>query len=256
MDTLSVETKDGVATVTLDRPERLNVMNMAMRGELRECFERLRDDDAVRVVVVTGAGEAFCAGGDMNDFVDRSAEEMYLVVREKSHRWFEAVWTLPKPTIAAVNGVAAGGGANLLLACDFVVASERARFGETFVKVGLMPDLGGLFLLPRAVGLHQAKALCMTGEVIDAKRAHELGFVHRLVPHEDLLPQARALAEQLAAGPAHAYAAMKAILNRSFELSMDEALQLELYAQSFLFSTTDYEQRRDAFMGRDDGEGS
>ena len=249
-ETLLLEVRDGIGTVTLNRPERLNVMNVPMREELERVFRAVREDPEVRAVVLTGAGEAFCAGGDMNDFTQRGAQEMHVLIRELSHRWFQAAWQLPKPLVAAVNGVAAGGGVNLVLACDFVLASERGRFGETFMRVGLMPDLGGAFLLPRSVGLHRAKALCLTADVIDAERAHQLGIVHEVVPHDGLAEAARALAARLAAGPTHAYAATKAVLNRSFELSMEELLQLELYAQSFLFSTTEHAELRDGFLAR------
>lgn len=250
-ETLGLEVSDGVALVTLDRPDRLNTMNVAMRRELEECFRQVRADDDARALVVTGAGDAFCAGGDVNDFEQRDAEQLYLLIREMSHRWFQELWQIPKPTIAAVNGVAAGGGVNLALACDFVLASDRGRFGQTFVRVGLMPDLGGTFLLPRSIGLHRAKALCLTGELVDATRAHALGLVHQVVEPDLLLGEAIALGRRLAAGPAHAYAATKAALNRSFEHSMEEILQLELSSQSFLFATRDHGERRDAFLGRD-----
>jgi 2-(1,2-epoxy-1,2-dihydrophenyl)acetyl-CoA isomerase len=250
-ETLGLEVGDGVAVMTLNRPERMNTMSVTMRKELQECFRRVRADDDARALIVTGAGDAFCAGGDVNDFAERDHEEMYVLIRELSHRWFSELWQMPKPTIAAVNGVAAGGGVNLVLACDLVVASDRARFGETFVKVGLMPDLGGAFLLPRSIGLHAAKALCLSGEVIDAERAYALGFVQQIVPPAELMAEARAIAARLAAGPAHAYAAMKAALNRSFERSMEETLSFELYAQSFLFATRDHGERRDAFLGRE-----
>jgi 2-(1,2-epoxy-1,2-dihydrophenyl)acetyl-CoA isomerase len=250
-DTLLCELREDVTVVTLNRPDRLNTMNLRMREELWECLTGIREAGEARAVIVTGAGEAFCAGGDMNDFVSRSPEEMHLLMRERSHRWFRALWDLPTPTVAALNGVAAGGGANLVLACDFVVASERATIGETFLKVGLMPDLGGLFLLPRTVGLHRAKALCLTGELIDARRAHELGLVHEVTSDEQLMPRALSLGRQLAASPAPAYAATKALLNRSFELSMDEVLQQELFAQSFLFSTGAHRARLDSFLSPD-----
>jgi 2-(1,2-epoxy-1,2-dihydrophenyl)acetyl-CoA isomerase len=251
---LLCELREAVAVVTLNRPERLNTMNLRMREEIWGCLTSIREAGQARAVIVTGAGEAFCAGGDMNDFVSRSPEEMHLLMRERSHRWFRALWDLPIPTIAALNGVAAGGGANLVLACDFVVASERATIGETFLKVGLMPDLGGLFLLPRTIGLHRAKALCLTGELIDARRAQELGIVHEVTGDAELMPCALSLGRRLAASPAPAYAATKALLNRSFELSMDEVLQQELFAQSFLFSTGEHRARLASFLSPDRGD--
>lgn len=255
-ETLRCERRGPVALLTLNRPESLNTMDLAMRSELFECLIGIREDPDVRAVTVTGAGEAFSAGGDMNDFVGRTPEQMHALMRERSHRWFRALWELPLPTVAALNGVAAGGGANLALACDFVIASEHARLGETFLKVGLMPDLAGLFMLPRTIGLHQAKALCFTTDLIDAARLRELGIAHAVTAPEALLDESLALAHRLAALPPHGYAATKALLNRSFEMTMDQALQQELYAQSFLFSTGDHEQLRDRFLdGRTPPEG-
>jgi 2-(1,2-epoxy-1,2-dihydrophenyl)acetyl-CoA isomerase len=255
-ETLRCEARDAVAVLTLHRPEALNTMNLAMREELYECVDELRAEPSVRAVVITGAGEAFSAGGDMNDFVGRSPEQMHGLMSERSHRWFRALWELPLPTIAALNGVAAGGGANLVLACDVVLASERARLGETFVKVGLMPDLAGLFMLPRTIGLHQAKALALTAELIDAQRLKELGIARAVVPAGELIDEAVALARRLAELPAQAYAATKRLLNGSFEMTIEQVLQQELYAQSFLFSTDDHRELRDAFLGgRDRAEG-
>jgi 2-(1,2-epoxy-1,2-dihydrophenyl)acetyl-CoA isomerase len=249
-ETLVVAVTDSVALVRLARPEALNTMSLTMREELATCFVELQDDADVRAIVITAEGRAFSAGGDMKEFQERTPEEMHDLMRDKSHRWFEALWRTSKPTIAAVNGVAAGGGINLALACDFIVASENATFGQTFVRVGLLPDLGGLFLLPRDVGLHRAKALCLTGDLLSAAEAHELGLVYEVVADDDLLDEALALASRLAAGSDRAYAAIKSMLNRSFELSMDEMLRYELYAQSFLFTTGAYEHRRDAFLTR------
>jgi 2-(1,2-epoxy-1,2-dihydrophenyl)acetyl-CoA isomerase len=253
--TLRCRRRGGVAVLTLNRPAKLNVMNLVMRDELRAAFDEIRATTGIRALVLTGAGQAFCAGGDVNDFVGRSIEEMHTLMREKSHRWFRALWDLPIPTIAAVNGVAAGGGTNLLLACDVVMAAQGARFGQTFMKVGLMPDLGGLFLLPRSIGLHRAKALCLTGELVTAERARELGIVHEVTSSQDLLERSVALAAKLAEGPPAAYAASKSILQRSFELSMDEVLQQELFAQSFLFSTEDHRSRLTSFLKSDDDDG-
>ena len=246
--TLRCEPHGSVAVLTLDRPEVLNTMNLTMREELYECVTEIRADRSIRAVVITGAGEAFSAGGDMNDFVGRSPEQMHQLMRERSHRWFRAVWELPLPTVAALNGVAAGGGANLVLACDLVLASDRARLGETFMRVGLMPDLAGLFMLPRTIGLHQAKALCLTAELIDAQRLKELGIAYAVVPAAALLDEAVALGGRLAELPAQAYAATKRLLNGSFEMTIDQVLAQELYAQSFLFATDDHRNLRDAFL--------
>lgn len=237
-----------VAIVTMNRPDQLNVMNLAMRVELAECFHAIRLDDRIRVLIITGAGEAFSAGGDANDFIDQSSESMHDLMRQRSHHWFSALWNLPKVTIAAVNGVAAGGGANLMLACDLVIASEQAKFGETFMRVGLMPDLGGLFLLPRLVGLQRAKELCLRGEVIDACEAARIGLVGRVVAHDDLLVEARMLADELCTKPQRATSITKAILNRSFELSMEEVLLYELLGQSFLFGTDEHSEALARFL--------
>lgn len=249
-ETLLLEIDAGIAAVTLNRPDTMNAMNVTMRDELGSCFEHLRYRDDVRVVTVTGAGDVFSAGGDVNDFDGQSPQTLHDLMRTKSHRWFEHLWNLPQPTIAAVNGTAAGGGANLALACDLVIASERARFGETFVRIGLLPDLGGLYLLPRIVGLHRAKKLCFTGAVLDAEEAAELGIFSEVVVHENLHKEVRLLAEDLAQRPRNTLIAIKSILNRSFESSMEETLLRELYAQSFLFGTEDHREGLDAFLGR------
>ncbi|HZZ52046.1 MAG TPA: enoyl-CoA hydratase/isomerase family protein [Pseudonocardia sp.] len=249
-ETLRCERHGRVALLVLNRPDRLNVMNVAMRDELGDCLLSLRADPEIRALVLTGAGEAFSAGGDVNDFVGRSGEQMHQLMRERSHRWFRALWDLPIPTIAAVNGIAAGGGINLALACDVLLASPVARFGQTFAKVGLIPDLGGLHVLPRSIGLHRAKAMCLTTGLIDAETAREFGLVHRVVEADELIGASIAFAANLADGPREAFAATKAALNRSFELSMEETLQMELYMQSFMFTTDDHRTRLDGFLGR------
>ncbi len=248
--TLKLQFKAGIATVTLNRPKQLNAMNITMREELGDCFEQLRYDPRVRAVILAAAGKAFCAGGDVNDFNGTAAEDLHDLMRYKSHRWFTQVWNLPQPLIVAVNGTAAGGGANLALAGDVVIGCDEARFGETFVRIGIVPDLGGLFLLPRIVGLQRAKQMCFSGKVIAAKEALQLGIFSELVPRDRLLERAQAVAADLARHPVKTIAAMKTMLNRSFETSMEEMLQLELFVQSFLFSTADHREALDAFLNR------
>lgn len=248
--TLKLQFVAGVATVTLNRPKALNAMNISMREELGECFEQLRYDERVRAVVLTGSGKAFCAGGDVNDFNGTAAEDLHDLMRYKSHRWFSQVWNLPQPLIVAVNGTAAGGGANLALAGDVVIGSTEARFGETFVRIGIVPDLGGMFLLPRIVGLQRAKQLCFSGKVIDAGEALSLGLFSEIVKPGELLARAHSIAADLARHPVKTMAAMKSMLNQSFETSMEEMLKLELFVQSFLFSTADHREALDAFLNR------
>jgi 2-(1,2-epoxy-1,2-dihydrophenyl)acetyl-CoA isomerase len=251
-ETLRCERHEATALLVLDRPAQLNVMNVRMRDELALCLAQVRESPEIRALVITGAGEAFSAGGDVNDFVARDGGEMHELMRERSHKWFRALWDLPIPTVAAVNGVAAGGAINMALACDILMASPTARFGQTFGKVGLAPDLGGMHLLPRTIGLHAAKAMCFTGALMDAPTAERLGMVHRIVPADRLLPETLAFAQSLTQASRHALAATKAALNRSFELSMDETLHHELYMQSFLFSTDEHRGRLAAFLGKED----
>ena len=152
-ETLQVERRDGVGVVTLNRPAQLNTMNVTMRQELEGAFRELRDDPDVGALVITGAGSAFSAGGDVNDFAERDAEEMHVLMRELSHRWFGELWRLPKPTVAAVNGVAAGVGVSFALACDYVMATESASFLLAFSRIGLMPDGGDSIRIPACVAV-------------------------------------------------------------------------------------------------------
>ncbi|GAA4978646.1 enoyl-CoA hydratase [Yinghuangia aomiensis] len=248
--TLLLAVDGTVATVTLNRPDVGNTMNLAMRAELVSCFEWIRQNRTLKVVVVAGAGEHFCMGADARDFIGADHEALHDLMRHTSQRWFAGLWQLPQITIAAVNGVAAGGGANMVLACDFAVASEHARFGETFVRLGLIPDLGGLFLLPRIVGFQRARRMCLTGEVLGAEEAAALGLFGRVVRHDDLADTVTALAADLATRPATTVAVMKAILARSFESSMESTMLFELLGQSFMFSTQEHRAALSAFFDR------
>jgi enoyl-CoA hydratase/carnithine racemase len=235
-ETLRVEIAEAVCTVTLNRPERLNAMNRSMRRELAECFEAVARDTGIRAVILTGAGRAFSGGGDINDFTS-TPEELHSLMGRISHRWFKALWGLPQPVVIAVNGVAGGGGANLALCGDIVYASQEASFVQTFLKIGLVPDLGGMFLLPRLVGLAKAKEMALLGERVSAEEALELGLVARVFAPDELMDRARSAALRLARSPASAVTLTKRIMNRSFETAMEAILDNEWMAQSFLFST-------------------
>lgn len=251
-ETLLVGLKDRVCTVTLNRPEKLNAMSQPMRRELALLFEEIGRSDRIRSVILTGAGRAFSAGGDINDF-KTDAEAMHDLMRLLSHRWFKALWGLPQPVIGAINGVAAGGGCSLALACDLVFASTEACFIQTFQKIGLVPDLGGLFLLPRLVGLHRAKELTLLGDPIDAQQALEFGLVNRVLAPGELISESEQVARRLARQPARASTLTKRILNRSFESSMEEILDSEWMAQSFLFGTRDNREGVAAFLAKSAG---
>src|SRR5262245_43053832 len=194
--TLLVHTAEGIMTITLNRPDALNALDLVMREELAEVLYTIRDEPDIKVVALTGTGRAFCAGGDIKSMGG------YTVVTgrtriKKAHRWLLELVNLEKPTIAAVNGVTAGIGCNLALACDIIYASDQARFSQAFVKIGLVPDGGGMYFLPRAVGLQRAKELVFTGDFVEARDAERIGLVARVVPHAELLPRVSELARRI-----------------------------------------------------------
>lgn len=257
METLLLDRSDGIATLTLNRPERKNAANATMWDELLQVFRELRDrSDQDRVVVITGAGDGFCSGADLSG--GGGGERHQLAAMRHIRDVALALHDLPQPTIAKVNGVAAGAGCNLALGCDLIVASDRARFSEIFARRGLSVDFGGTWVLPRLVGLHRAKELAFFADIIEAPRAAEMGLVNRVVPHEDLDAAVEEWARRLVQGPPIALAQTKAMLNRSSQVTMDQALELEGWSQTVNFGTKDtleaisafVEKREPRFQGR------
>lgn len=260
-ETLLYDLTDGVATVTLNRPEVLNAFSTPMQRELAAVIARLADDSAVRAVVLTGAGRAFCAGGDIGE-MEGAADPTPLASRNKLHRMLTSVLMplvrLEKPVIAAVNGVAVGAGMNLALAADITLVAEQARFSQAFVKVGLVPDTGGLYLLTRLIGLNRAKELCFTGRMLDAREALELGLVNQVVAADELMPRAKALAQELARGATAAIGLTKSLLNVAPTATLEEMAEFESYALAVVLSTEDHregirafrEKRAPQFRGR------
>lgn len=252
METLQVERADGVTTVTLHRPEKKNAIDGRMWRELIEVFDEVTDSRDTRVLVITGAGDGFCSGADLTD--TQNAEDLMhgvggslrsmRVVGRAALRLHE----LPVPTIAAVNGVAAGAGCNLALGCDLVVASDRARFTEIFSKRGLSVDFGGSWILPRLIGLHRAKELVFLADIIDAAEADRIGLVNRVVPHDELMATTRDLARRLAALPPVQLSVSKRLLNQSLSVSMSEALEFEDVAQVMNFQSADTAEAVAAFV--------
>jgi 2-(1,2-epoxy-1,2-dihydrophenyl)acetyl-CoA isomerase len=251
------EVNSGVATITMNRPKSLNSMNDALIEGLHAALDKAQADADVRCIVLTGAGKAFCAGGDLsylNGLTGVAAKKTFIArVGEVAKR----LTVIEKPVIAWVNGVTAGAGVNLMLACDLVYASERARFGESFAKVALIPDCGGLYLLPKAIGVLKAKELMFTGDLIDAPTAERLGMLNAVVADEELRDKVYAMAERLANGAPLALALTKKYLNDT-ALTLDEVLALEETTQSLLMGTEDckegiaafYEKRAPKFTGK------
>jgi 2-(1,2-epoxy-1,2-dihydrophenyl)acetyl-CoA isomerase len=250
-DNLLFAVEGGVATVTLNRPAALNALNAALKADLADVVGRLRDEPDIRAVILTGAGRGFCAGGDIREMRPEGGP---LATKRKLDDILAKVLvplaTLKKPTIAAVNGFAVGAGFNLALACDMIVAADTAVFSQIFVKVGLVPDSGGLYFLPRVIGLNRAKELCFTGRDVSAAEGASLGFVNRVVPAAEVLSAAQALAGEIARGPGVAIALTKTALNLSSTASLAEMMELEALAQSLAASTPEHAEGIAAFAQR------
>ena len=250
MADLRIETADGVATVTLDRPDALNALTVPLKEGLVEAFLAFATDDAVRAVVLTGAGRAFCAGQDLHERLGPDALPLADEIRARYNPLIRAMRALPKPIVAAVNGVAAGAGASLAFACDIRIAAEDASFLLAFGRVGLIPDSGATWLLPRLIGGAKAAELALTTDPLSAVDAERLGLVARVVPAADLLPEAGALARRLAAAAPVALALTKEALERSWTASFDEQLELEADLQGRAGSTADHAEGLSAFIER------
>ncbi len=257
---LLLERDGGVATLTLNRPAALNAWNEQMRSELRDAVRALGEDDALRVLVITGTGRAFSAGEDvrgMKGLSDLGTRGFRRVARA-IHNVFDEIEAMEAPVIAALNGVAAGGGLELALSCDFRIAARGAKLGFPENNVGLIPGSGGCSRLVKLVGLARAKRLVMTGEMIAAERALELGLIEEVVAPEELMARARAFAEELAAKAPLALGLAKVVLNRCLNVDPETGRNLERLGQSILKKTEDHlegarafvEKRKARFKGR------
>ena len=243
---------DGIATITLNRPERLNAITFEVYHELTDFFAMLRDEKDVRVVVITGAGRAFCSGGDVRDIIGelqgRDAEGLLEFTR-LTCALIRNMRALPKPIIASLNGTTAGAGACIALASDLRIAAAEAKIAFIFVKVGLAgTDMGATYLLPRIVGLAKATELLMTGDFISAEEAERIGLYNRVVPRDQLDAATREFAEKLAHGPALGLAKTKEMLNRETHMSFEAALEAEAVAQALCMQTPDFKEAHAAFL--------
>ncbi len=248
---LNYEVADSVATITLNRPEVLNAMNREMFEELNSLFDALALDLDVRAVLITGSGRGFCSGADLRSLsggpgaVEPAAFKSFMrVINELILKMLR----LDRPIIAAVNGPATGAGANIALASDIIFMAREAYISQIFVKRGLVPDFGGLYLLPRYVGMGKAKELLFTGENVDGEEALRLGIANRVLAPDELLPEARAFAKKLASGPTVAIGLAKQGVHRGLESGIDAVLEFESLAQSVIRTTNDAFEAISAFL--------
>ena len=253
--------EDGVATITLNRPEASNAFTLQMFQELYDALENIRLDKETRVVLLKGMGKNFCAGADVEEFLpvlQRNIVECHSLLRELIYRTYLAIWNLEKPVIAAVNGVAVGGGCDLALLCDLRIASQNARFSEIYVNIGVPPDSGGTWLLPRLVGLAKACELIFSGDIIDANEAQRIGLVNKVVPNEDLEQEAKAMALKMAKGPTIAIGLAKSAIHEGLTMDLAQALEAAAAKINICFQTEDFteglnalaEKRPPQFKGR------
>ena len=244
----------GVATITLNRPERLNALTFEVYRELTDLFAALRDEREVRVVVITGAGRAFCSGGDVHDIIgelfSRDMEGLLEFTR-MTCELIQNIRALPKPVIASLNGTTAGAGACIALASDIRIASEEAKIAFLFVKVGLAgTDMLASYLLPRVVGLAKATEMLFTGDFVRATEAERVGLYNRVVPADGLATATREFAERLARGPAFALGKTKEMLNRELHMDLQAALESEAQAQAICMQHPDYREAYEAFVAK------
>ena len=260
--TVLYSVENSICTITLNRPEVFNAFNDALTTELHDALKAAERDPGVRVVIITGAGKAFCSGQDLADlktrYVPGSTPHLGEYLKRRYNPLIRRICTMEKPVIAAVNGVAAGAGCSLALACDIRIASQEASFIEVFINVGLIPDSGSSFHLPRVVGLGKAMEMCLTGQKIAADDAERLGIVNSVSSAETLVDDARTLAKKIASMPARGIALTKRLLRQSLTNDLDGQLEAERFAQETAGQTEDHfegvmaflEKRKPAFKGR------
>lgn len=250
--------ENGVARIYLNRPDKLNSINRQMKVELVQAFKDAENDDEVRVIVLKAKGRAFCAGGDLDELEGEIKPFTGSKLLKYPHQLMRMIWQMPKPIVTAINGYAVGAGCTLAMASDITIATENSVFGLAFIKVGMIPDMGGAFFLPRAMGLQKAKEMAFLGDNISAKEALELGIITKVVPQEELEETVDKLALRLAGMPTSAIGLSKKLLNRSFECDLSEILDLELFAQSLALQSEDFnegvkafkEKRKPNFIGK------
>ncbi len=241
------EVKNKICTLTLNRPESYNAINDEISYELQDAWKKIRKDDEIRVVIFTGAGKAFCSGQDLKAIKDSKDRNLSESLHKRYNPIIRAMRNLPKPIIGRINGVAAGAGASFALACDLVIASEKASLIEVFVKIGLVPDSGSSYFLMRNLGYLKAFELASTGRKVPADEALELGLVNKVVPHDQLDDAVMEYAEYYASAPTKAIGLIKSMLNKAATSDLETMLQYEAYCQEIAGNSEDYKEGVQAF---------
>ena len=250
-DYIKTSIENGILYITLNRPDKLNSFIFEMANQLKEVLHRAESDDEVRCVLLTGQGRAFCAGQDLAEATEVSNDPDRNLSEIVHHTYIpiiKGIRKLEKPVVCAVNGTAAGAGANIALACDIVIASEEASFIQSFSQIGLIPDSGGTYILPRLVGLARATALTFLGEKVSAKDAVEMGMIWKAYPKEEFLKEAKAIASKLAKMPTKGFGLTKRGFNAGFSNNLEEQMKLEAKLQAEAGETHDYNEGVKAFM--------
>jgi 2-(1,2-epoxy-1,2-dihydrophenyl)acetyl-CoA isomerase len=248
MATVLLSVSNGVATITLNRPDKLNAFNREMALLLQKLLDQCHADTTVRCVLLTGAGKAFCAGQDLAELVGENPPSMQQILSEHYNPIVTRIRQMPKPVVAAINGVAAGAGANIALCADIVVATETASFIQAFSKIGLIPDSGGTYFLPRLIGWQKASALAMLGDKVSTAEAEKMGMIYKCFAQEDFEASIQKMATQLAQMPTKGLALTKQALNASFTNTYDAQLALEDVLQQQAAQTQDYNEGVQAFL--------
>ena len=245
---IQFEKIDAIGKITLNRPEKYNSLVREMALALQDTLKNCANDDSIRCILITGAGKAFCAGQDLKEATDSKETEIDQIVREHYNPIIKKIRGIEKPVIAVVNGVAAGAGANLALACDIVVASQSANFIQAFIKIGLIPDSGGTYFLPRLIGFPIATALMMTGESVSAEKAEQMGMIYAVFKDDEFELKSLELAKSISEMPTKGLGYTKKLLNYSLNNSLDDQLNLEAETQALSAKSEDHKEGIQAFL--------
>ncbi|MBK8626028.1 MAG: 2-(1,2-epoxy-1,2-dihydrophenyl)acetyl-CoA isomerase [Saprospiraceae bacterium] len=248
MSNITIQIANNIATITLLRAEKFNSFIRTMAFDFQTALDQVAEDGNVRCIIITGSGKAFCAGQDLQEATDPDGPALSKIVSEHYNPIITRIRHIPKPIIAAVNGVAAGAGANIALACDIVVAASSASFIQAFSKIGLIPDSGGTYTLPRLIGLQRASALMMLGEKVSAADAQNMGMIYKVFSDESFLEEVEKLASLLAKMPTYGLALTKQALNQTFQHNLEQQLHLEDELQTLAGNSEDYREGTSAFL--------